>query len=83
MANRSTGAGDYGVERFGFEGGHAPVGVTVADVDDDGRLDVVSAAGTDGLVVLRNITVQGGPISFAGPLYLPAMNASAVGRSQR
>lgn len=78
LANRSTGPGAYAVQPFGFEGGHAPVGVAIADVDDDGRLDVISAAKDDGLVVLRNITVTGGPISFAGPIYLPARNAVAV-----
>lgn len=78
LANRTQAAGQYEVERFGFEGGHQPVAVAVADVDGDGRLDIITAARSDGLVVLRNLTVSGGPISFAGPAYLPTRNAVGV-----
>ena len=78
LANRTQAVGQYAVQPFGFEGGHTPVGVIVADVDGDGRLDVVAAAKADGLVVLRNITAAGGPISFAGPVYLATPHAMAV-----
>ncbi|MBA3459955.1 MAG: VCBS repeat-containing protein [Deltaproteobacteria bacterium] len=78
LANRTTVPEKFIAERFGFEGGHSPVGVALADIDGDGKLDMISAAKDDGLVVLRNITVAGGPLSFAGPVYLTTKHAISV-----
>lgn len=78
LANRTTAPGEFKADAFRFEGGHEPVDVAVVDLDRDGRLDVVTAARTDGLVVLRNITAAGGPLAFAAPLTLPSGTAVAV-----
>ena len=65
--NVSTGEGDYALEPHRFEGGTQPRGLAVADVDGDGKLDIVTAA-KNGVTVYRNITV--GPLAFAGPVVL-------------
>lgn len=65
--NVSTGEGDYSLEPHVFEGGVQPVGLAVADIDGDGRLDVVTAA-KNGVTIYRNLTV--GPLAFAGPVVL-------------
>jgi hypothetical protein len=78
LANRTVAAGQFAAEVFRFEGGHEPKGVAIVDLDADGRLDVVTAARTDGLIVLRNITSPGGPLAFAAPLSVPSGDAIAV-----
>ncbi len=78
LANRTTSGGAYAVERIRFEGGHAPVAIAVADLDGDGRPDIVTASKADGLVILRNATPPGGAIAFDAPIYVPAGNAVGV-----
>lgn len=65
--NVSTGEGNYALEPHIFEGGVQPGGLAVADIDGDGKLDIVTAA-KNGVSVFRNITV--GPLAFAGPVVL-------------
>jgi hypothetical protein len=65
--NVSMGEGDYSLEPHVFEGGVQPAGLAVADIDGDGKLDIVIAA-KNGVSVYRNLTV--GPLAFAGPVVL-------------
>lgn len=67
--NLTTGEGAYMLEPYVFEGGPQPIAIAVADVDGDGRLDVVTAA-NNGVMIYRNLTV--GPLAFAGPVVLGA-----------
>ena len=76
MLNRST-PGDFQFDVQRFEGGHVPQGLALADVDGDGKLDVVTAAGTDGIVVMRNATANG-TLAFDAPVLLAAGNATSV-----
>ncbi|MBV8757188.1 MAG: VCBS repeat-containing protein [Deltaproteobacteria bacterium] len=76
MLNRSM-PGNYQFDVARFEGGHAPASLVLSDVDGDGKLDVVTAAGTDGIVVMRNTTANG-TLSFAAPVLLAAGNATSV-----
>lgn len=67
--NTSSGEGQYAVEPFRFEGGEAPARLAVADFDDDGRLDVITAT-YEGLAIFRNVTEPQGPLAFAAPVQL-------------
>ncbi|HTM20791.1 MAG TPA: FG-GAP-like repeat-containing protein [Kofleriaceae bacterium] len=70
LVNRSAGALDFTFDSYHFEAGRGPTAVAIADVDGDGDSDVVTAASTDGvLVVLPNIST-GGAVAFDQPLYL-------------
>ena len=76
MLNRST-PGNYQFDVARFEGGHVPQGLVLADIDGDGKLDLVTAAGSDGVVIMRNTTANGA-LSFAAPVLLAAGYATAV-----
>jgi hypothetical protein len=67
--NVTAAPGQYAVDEYRFEGGTYPAHVAVADLDRDGRADVITAA-DDGLTILRNITMTGGPLAFAAPARL-------------
>lgn len=76
MLDRST-PGNYQFDVQRFEGGHVPQSLVLADVDGDGKLDIVTAAGTDGIVVMRNTTANG-TLAFDAPILLPAGDAVSV-----
>jgi hypothetical protein len=67
--NTTTGEGQYSVEASVFEGGALPVELAIADVDGDGKKDIITAA-IDGLTVFRNLTAPAGPLAFDGPVLL-------------
>ncbi len=76
LVNRTTAPKDYVVTPYRFEGGSDPVDITVADLDGDGRQDVITASKPDGLVILRNITQPGGPLAFEAPLLIPESSSA-------
>lgn len=59
-----------------FEGGRIPYALELADLDGDGWTDIVIAAGTDGVLAMRNR--GGGLVEFDAPMYLPAGDAVDV-----
>jgi len=74
LINKTTATGAFEMEPLRFEGGRRPEAVVVADFDGDGLADIATAAGSDGVVVLRN---RGGAnLEFDAPLVMLAGDAS-------
>ncbi len=73
LLNRTSSPAVFETLPLRFEGGHRPEAVVIADFDGDGHPDIATAAGADGVVVLRNR----GSVSFEldAPLLLPAGDA--------
>jgi hypothetical protein len=77
LENIGTGVGQYMVSPIEFEGGHSPQAVAVADLDGDGKPDVITAS-SDGVVVLRNRTVVGQAVAFDAPRYFAEGSAYSL-----
>src|ERR1041385_9165296 len=75
FVNTTSAAGKYSVEPHTFEGGTSPQRIVVADIDGDGKQDILTAA-SNGVNVFRNITT--GPLAFDGPVTLAANMTALV-----
>jgi hypothetical protein len=78
LVNRTTAPKDYVITPYRFEGGRTPVDIAVADLDNDGRVDIVTASRSEGIVILRNITPPGAPLAFEEPLVIAESSTMAT-----
>ena len=86
LANASTGPGVIGFATAVALPGKVSRGMAVADLDGDGRLDLVAASGL--VTVLHNDTVAGSPIAFSitgfdtgpSPISVVAVDVNGDGR---
>lgn len=73
LLNRTSAQGAFEAVPLRFEGGRRPEAVVIADFDGDGYPDIATAAGVDGVVVLRNRGTAN--FELDAPLRLPAGDA--------